>query len=101
MARTPKERKASVPPEAAPANLRVVVDPSDIAPVFYVNYVEAANTVNDFSLLCVRLPPKLSDEKRLEAISTKELRLQPDVILTFPTSMVPELIRALTTQKES
>jgi hypothetical protein len=63
--------------------------------------VEVANTVLDFSLLCARLPPKISDEKRKIAADAKELRVEPEVVITFPTPMVIGLIRALTVQKEA
>jgi hypothetical protein len=63
--------------------------------------MEAANTANDFSLLCVRMPAKLSDERKSQILATKELHVEPDVVITFPTSLVPSLIRALTTQKEN
>jgi hypothetical protein len=66
-----------------------------------MNYMEAANTANDFSLLCVRMPAKLSTERKSHALATKELHIEPDVVITFPTSLVPGLIRALTTQKEN
>jgi hypothetical protein len=91
----------AAPPASEQLELRIVVDPNDAAPVHYVNYVEVANTTSDFSLLCVRLPAKLSDERRREFLASKELHLEPDVVLTFPTSMVPGLIRALTIQKEN
>jgi hypothetical protein len=88
---------------AAPeqAEVRIVLDPNETAPVFYVNYMEAANTANDFSLLCSRMPAKLSDERKRQVLATKELHVEPDVVITFPTSLVPGLIRALTTQKEN
>jgi hypothetical protein len=100
MAKSAKVKKtATVAPEQV--ELRIVIDPNDAAPVYYVNFMEVANTPSDFSLLCVRLPPKLSDEKRREVMVKKEFHAEPDVILTFPTSIVPGLIRALTTQKEN
>ncbi len=99
----PKSAKIKETAKTAPeqVELRIVIDPNDTAPVYYVNYVEAANTVNDFSLICVRLPPKLTEEKRHQFVTTKELHVEPDVIITFPTLMVPGLIRALTLQKEN
>lgn len=101
MPRAKAVKKGSAPPEPEQVEMRIVVDPSEAAPVHYVNYMEVANTTNDFSLLCVRLPPKISDEKRQQFMATKELHVEPDVVLTFPTSIVPGLIRALTTQKEN
>lgn len=98
MAKSAKIREKKAPEQV---ELRIIIDPNDMAPMYYVNYIEAANTVNDFSLIGVRLPPKLSEEKRREFIAKKELHVEPDVVLTFPTSMVPGLIRALTTQKEN
>jgi hypothetical protein len=100
MAKSAKVKEtAKATPEQA--EFRIVIDPNDIAPVYYVNYVEAANTHNDFSLIGVRLPSKLTEAKRHQVVTTKELHVEPDVIITFPTSMVPGLIRALTLQKEN
>ena len=82
-------------------DLRIIVGLNDPAPFHYVNFMEVANTVNDFSLLCVRLPPKLSDDKFKSVSANKELHVEPEVVITFPTSMVPGLIRALTTQMEA
>lgn len=95
-----KSKKTHGQPEPAPA-LRIIVEPLEGAPVHYVDYLEVANTVHDFSLLCVRLPPKISDEKRKTAAATKELRVEPEVVITFPTPLVVGLIRALTIQKEA
>jgi hypothetical protein len=99
----PVKPKAKDPtaPIAENRELRIIVTPIEAVPFSYVNYVEVANTSNDFSLLCVRLPAKLSEERRQAAMASMELHVEPDVVITFPVGMVPSLIRALTTQKES
>jgi hypothetical protein len=97
----PKSEKSKDAASAKEVEGRVVIDANDAAPFYYVNFVEVTNTANDFSLMCTRLPPKLSEERRSLLIKTKELHTEPDVIITFPTAMVPGLIRALTTQKEA
>jgi hypothetical protein len=84
----------------APADIRIVVDPDDSAPAFYVNYMEVANTANDFTLFGARLPAKVSEETKARIVTSNEFHVDADVLITFPVSLVPGLIRALTTQKE-
>ena len=97
-------KRASRAVAEAPAplkDLRVIVDPSVAAPVYYVNYVEIANSVHDFTLFGVKMPPKLSADTLATVQKTKELHVEPDVLITIPATIVPALIRALSTQKDT
>lgn len=78
----------------------VRLEPLEGASVYYVNYVEVGNSPQDFSLICGRLPGKLSVEKIKEAKTLGALVIEPEVQLIIPTTLVPGLIRALTIQKE-
>jgi len=77
------------------------LEPIENAPVYYVNYVEIGNSPQDFSLLCARLPAKLTPAKIEEVKKERALIVEPDVQVVIPTALVPGLIRALTAQKES
>jgi hypothetical protein len=78
----------------------VRLEPLESASVYYVNYIEVANSPQDFSLICGRLPGKLSAEKTEEAKKLGVLVIEPEVQLIIPITLVPGLIKALTIQKE-
>jgi hypothetical protein len=80
---------------------RIIMVPNESTPLYYVNFMEAANTANDFTLFFARLPPKLSEEKLEELKTKKTIHIEPDVQVVIPVSLVPAIIVALTTQKET
>jgi hypothetical protein len=80
---------------------KIVLDSIENAPVYYVNHIEVANSPQDFSLICARLPAKISKEKIEEVKQTGTLTVEPDVQIVIPTTLVPGLIKALTIQKEA
>jgi hypothetical protein len=107
MPRRPTARKATAarsprtPTLADITDVRVVVDPNETAPLYYVNYMEVGHTGHDFTLFGVRLPPKISEDKKADVMTTKELHVEPEVVISIPLGMIAGLIRALTTQKEA
>jgi hypothetical protein len=81
--------------------VRIGLEPTDNVSVYYANYIEVANSIHDFSLFCSRVPAKLTTEKIEEINNIDELVLEPEVQIIIPTTLVPGLIRALTTQREN
>jgi hypothetical protein len=94
-----KKAKGQTPTEVmAP---RIVMDTNESTPLYYVNHMEVANTAVDFTLICTRLPAKLSEEKLEELKTNKTLHVDAEVQVVIPVSLVPAIIKALITQKES
>jgi hypothetical protein len=99
--RTRKPEESS-PPLGGALNIGSVrLEPMENVPVYYVNFIEVGNSPQDFSLLCARLPSKLTASKIAEAKELGALLLEPEVQIIIPTTLVPGLIRALTAQKEN
>jgi hypothetical protein len=86
--------------EAAQVTLatRIIIDVNESTPFYCANYLEVANTENDFTLFCTRLPAKLSADK-MEARTLKTIHVDADVQVVIPVSVIPALIQALITQK--
>jgi hypothetical protein len=63
--------------------------------------MEVANFLNEFGLFAVRTPVKPSSQQVEEAQQTGQMRLEPEFHLVLPPTMIPGLIRALTTQKDA
>jgi len=76
------------------------LEPSESTSVYYVNFIEVATTPQDFSVICGRLPGKLSATKLEEVKDVGALVIEPDVQIVIPVTLVPGLIRILTAQKE-
>jgi len=87
--------------EAAQVTLatRIIIDVNESTPFYCANYLEVANTENDFTLFCTRLPAKLSADKMEEARTLKTIHVDADVQVVIPVSVIPALIQALITQK--
>ena len=88
----PENQKVTIP--------AIKLEPIENAAVFYANHIEVANTPQDFSLICARLPGKLSAAKIAEIKELGALVIEPEVQIVIPARLVPGLIRALTAQKE-
>jgi hypothetical protein len=65
----------------------ITLMPNEDTPLFYVNHMEVANTVLDFTLLCTRLPAKLSPDKLQEFKEKKSLQMEAEVQVVFPASL--------------
>lgn len=94
--------KSASPAAAKPQALTVrpTVQVSEATPTYYVNSVEVSNTQHDFSLICTKIPAKLTPAEWQRASATGELAVEASVLLTCPTTLIPALVRALNTQKE-
>jgi hypothetical protein len=65
------------------------LEPLESATVYYINYIEVASSPQDFTIICGRLPGKLSSEKFEEVKNGGVLVIEPDVQLVIPTTLVP------------
>jgi hypothetical protein len=97
MARKKRARAAAIEPERVP--VRVLVDAVDESAVYYANYVECSFAPHECLLSFARVPAKLS-VARTEEAKGGTLRLEPLVQIIVPPTLMPGLIRALTTTKE-
>jgi hypothetical protein len=89
----------SAPPP--PRQARISIDVPEGTPGYYSNYIEIGHTKWDFSLIASRLPAKPSSAKIVEMQASGILNIPADVTISFPPHLMPGLIRALTTQKET
>jgi hypothetical protein len=101
VAKEPIQKK----PEPANAGITKIstirLEPLENASVYYVNYIEVAHSTQDFSLICARIPSKFTYDEIKEANNVGALVVEPEVQVIVPTTLIPGLIRALTTQKEN
>jgi hypothetical protein len=75
------------------------MEPLESASTYYVNHVEIASSLHDFSIICGRLPGKLSADQVEEVNSSGSLVIEPEVQVIIPSTLIIGPIRALTTQK--
>jgi hypothetical protein len=95
-----KTKKAGAAKASTQVITRVVMEPSEGMATYYVNYVEVANTLSDFALICGQIPPKLTSMRLKETQASGIVTIDAAVQLAFPPAMVPGLINALLKQKE-
>jgi hypothetical protein len=79
----------------------ITLEPLENASTFYVNHIEVGSTAHDFSLICGRLPGKLSLDQLEEVKDGGALVVEPEVQVVIPATLVIGLIEALTTQKDN
>src|SRR5262249_14192311 len=94
-----KKKAQSLAGDEERAQVRVILDPIDESSVYYANYVEVSFASHDCLLSFVRVPTKLSTAQTEEA-KGGTLKLGPIVQVIVPPTLVPGLIRALTTTKD-
>jgi hypothetical protein len=92
-------KQKKVAKEGAELRVRVVVEPGEGTPVFYINYAEVGHTANDFALLGARVPAKPTRDQIEQAKSSGVLPVEADVLLVIPPTVIPGLIRALSGQQ--
>lgn len=78
--------------------MRISLDPTRDTPAFYVNNVEVGRTQHDFLLLGARIPAKISPDELEGQLAGEVLRVEPDVQLILPPTLIPGLIAALQKQ---
>jgi hypothetical protein len=79
--------------------VRIVTDPTDATPSYYVNYAEASFGPHEVSISFVKVPTKLNSAQLQEA-KDAPLRLEPVVQVLFAPTLLPGIIRALNTIKD-
>lgn len=92
--------RKKAPPEAETIKMRIAMETGDGAAVFYVNYAEISQTKNDFCLTGGRVPARFGPSKVAEMKETGLLVVEGEVQLILPPTIIPGLIRALSSQKE-
>jgi hypothetical protein len=80
--------------------VKLSVQPGEGTETYYVNHAEVGGTQHDFTIMFAQIPAKPSRTVLADASKSGELRIDASVQVTFPTSLISGLIRALTTQKE-
>jgi hypothetical protein len=102
VAKKPRQKNpgSSFEPPGAINISNIRLEPLENAAVYYVNYIEVGASPQDFSIICARLPAKLSGAKKEEVKELGALVIEPEVQVVIPVTLVPGIIRALTTQKE-
>ena len=92
---------ASAKETAETIAVRPVFDMEIDSPVYYVNHIEVASTRFEFSLICGRVPTKLTPKQVDELRDNKTLRLVPILQMLVSPTLVQGLIDALTLQKKN
>jgi hypothetical protein len=95
MAKSAKTKKEPTQEEIA---VKVRVEPTDATPVFYVNYAEVSHNVNEFSVLCTRIPTK-PDQATMDLVREKGIySVEATASLIVPPTLMRGLIRAMQAQ---
>jgi hypothetical protein len=82
------------------ATVKISLQASDATANFYVNNAEVGHTPHDFTLACAKLRSKLSPSEFAAATESGQLTVEALVQITFPPTLMPGLLKALTTQRD-
>ena len=82
---------------AKAVSVRLIVEPNENTPTYYMNYAELSVSPHEFSFLAVRAPTRPSQTD----VASGEMRVEPLVQLLFAPTFLPALLRALNTVKDS
>jgi hypothetical protein len=100
-----RAKKASgpktAPTEPQLLTLRPTLVLTDDTPTYYVNHAEFAGGTYDISMIVARLPSRPTPEQIEAAKVSQAIHVEAELQLVFPPSLLPALIRALTSQKEA
>jgi hypothetical protein len=94
-----EKSQSSLPQQINVTAIRL--EPLENAATFYVNHIEVGSSAHDFSLICGRLPGKLSLDQFEEVKGSGALVVEPEVQVVIPATLVIGLIKALTAQKDN
>ena len=86
---------------AEPITANLVVLPTEDTPQYYVNHVEVASSRNEFAMFCTRVPSKIQPDQIDQIEKNGNLRLEPELEITFPVTIIQGLIDALTKQRDA
>lgn len=80
--------------------IKIAIDSSEEAPVYYANYMEVAHSNHDFTIAAVRVPTKLPlDRLRTAQENGGSYHLEAAVVLVLAPTVIPGLIMALSAQQ--
>ena len=99
----PRQSKAESTAGAKKADglsVRIVIDVRDDTPHYYINHAEINSTQHEFTLSAGRIPAKFSPDQLQRAKETATIIIPADIQILIPPSLIPGLIRALSTQKD-
>lgn len=80
--------------------LQVVLDPTDDTPAYYINYADVTFGMHDFIMSFARLPTKLNSSQLEGLKAGTTMRFEPLLQVILPPTIIPGLIRALSTTKD-
>ena|SRR5258706_8562442 len=95
------KRKGGGKKAAKQTAVKIQVEPSQVTPIFYANYVEVGHTQYDFVLTAARLPGKLGSARQAEVIESGVISLEPEVQITLPSELMRPLAEAILKQADA
>lgn len=93
-----KGAKRAKGPENANAAI-VLVDLED-APQYYSNHLEISHNIHEFEMVFAKIPTKVSPDRQEIIKETGKIELEAMVRIIIPPTLMPDIIRVLTTQQE-
>jgi hypothetical protein len=100
MAKKKGQGIAVAPSKSVYKHVKVIIKGDADVASYYVNFAEISQSMHDFSMYVARVPSRLSREELATVQESGELVVDPVLALTFPPTMLPGLIKALTVQKD-
>lgn len=79
---------------------RIVLDVGSDIPSYYINYADVAQSSHEFTLTVGKTPTRLSQQSIRDVQATGELHVEAMLQLILPPTLLPSLIKALTSQKD-
>jgi len=101
LAKAKRKKAAEQAPTERPNKVKVTLTVNEGTPVHYMNYAEVNITAHDFTLTGGRIPSKPDRAAVEAALASGTMAIESDFQIIIPTNVIPGLIRALITQKES
>jgi hypothetical protein len=80
--------------------IRPVFEPSEDIATYYANHFEVGQTSHEFFILSGRIPGKISRAREQEIAESGVMVVEPEIQLLVAPTLMPGLIKALTTQLE-
>ena len=99
-----KKSPLKIPPtEATKNDLQIIpvnTETDQDTIVYYANYVEVAQSANEFALSVARMPTKITAEMMEQANEKGVISAHTEIQILLPPMLIPSLIKALNTQLE-
>lgn len=97
---TKKLRQPAAKETATRVAVKVQIDPTPDAPVYYANYLEVGHSHHEFSISFARVPIKFSADRLVEIKKGMVINLASEGQVLFSPTVIPGLIRALEIQRK-